>query len=237
MTQTIAVCDNKVGQRAARMIDHWAQTHSTPTQVINYTSGAMLLDMLRHGDTLHMVLLDYTIATDILEDIRRLDNSLPVVLLTSAAESLTRHSRSQSIRALAQPLNQQAVSACMDSLCVRAAGSQVDAYIFETANEPQQVAYEDIIYFDINGRSAVAHTLTDRTGYKSFSFKKSISELQLELPAEFVRFNRTLIVNLHYAKAIRPGQLVLSDAAATQLPIHKDWQEALNQRFVNFQGQ
>lgn len=63
-------------------------------------------------------------------------------------------------------------------------------YIKEDNNIYEQVYFHEIAWIEANGQFCTVHCTTE----KEYTFKKSLSQLEQELPLQFLRIRRDLIV-------------------------------------------
>ena len=96
--------------------------------------------------------------------------------------------------------------------------------------ERVQLILSDIRYIEVYGREAVIHTKS-----RVYSTNRSLTELERELPGDFLRCHRSYIVNMNFVSNMSTSDFLLQDGM--KVPIGAALRTKVKQNFSDWMFQ
>lgn len=191
----IAVCDDEVifHQELHMLLDKYAKERKTDILYDFYKNGHLLVASPNEYD---VIFLDYQMkeinGLDTARKIRHKNQRSAIIFLTSFSDIVYEAFEVNAFRFLLKPINQVKLFSALDDYMKE---QNTHASIQVDEDDNLITIYEDeIIYAEASGKHCYI-----RTPEKSFLYKKTLSELEDELPKfSFFRSHRTYLVNFKY---------------------------------------
>lgn len=235
----IAICDDDPNQISltASYIDRWAKINNVTVELCKFSNAEAFLFQWSSSIVFDMAFLDIHMGgmsgIELAETIRKLDTQLIIVFITGLKEYVFRGYEIRALHYLLKPVKEKDCSKCLDQAYETIRGRKTDTFLLPVDGQIRKFSYEEIIYFEV-----FSHYIDVNTSKGVFTYKKKISDLEKELPADrFIRCHRSCIVNLMYISSIEKNILTLDDG--TCLTISGDRRRVTNEAFVkyHFKGQ
>ena len=215
----IAICDDDKSFliSAKKKIADTAHNINMPVEISGFSRPDILLAEIQedvHRFDIYILDMEMPEAHgfELVKEIKRFDDSIPVILLTShlafaidAFEyGVLRYIPKQQISNRIQSALQTAHSILNDTRCL----------IIKTARELKKLPHKDIIFLQKEKKYCVVHMDGDHT----YPVRKTLETVYKELASpDFIYINRSHIVNLPYVNYVGNGMVYLSDLTAIKL--------------------
>ena len=226
-----AVCDDGAVDRASliAMIRRYCEQRKIPAGIAQFASAGELLQKFVPGKY-HVVFLDiYMPGITGIEAARRLrerDTRCLLVFTTTSEDHVLDSYSVYAAGYLLKPYTEGQLKETLD-WCIQSLSDQLQVYEFVSDRERRQVALGDIFFIEIYGRDAVLHTAD-----KDYTFHRSLSEIEQELPEEFLRCHRSYLVNMRHIARALATDFLLKDGRL--VPIGTGMGPSVRQRFFDW---
>ncbi len=226
-----AVCDDSAADRNTliAMVQQYCGQRGIPAKILQFSRAGELLQEFTPG-RYHVVFLDiYMPGITGVEAARRLrkrDANCMLVFTTTSEEHALDSYSVYAAGYLLKPYSREQLAETLD-WCVQALSPRLQVYEFVSGRERCQVPLREILYIEIYGREAVLHTAK-----QSYTFHRSLSEIEQELPEEFLRCHRSYLVNMRHIARAEAGDFLLKDGR--QVPIGTGMGPNVRQRFFDW---
>ena len=226
-----AICDDQPADRRllAGMLEAYARKRELQICLQEFSQGEALLDSLEAGKFQFVFLDIYMPGASGMETARRIreiDTNCFVIFATTsedhALESYGVYAAGYLLKPYTMPQLEEVMNWCMDNL-----PPQAQSITILLEREPVQLPLQDITYIESMGREAIFHL-----GEKTYSTNRRISELEAELPADFVRCHRSYIVNMNHIAKVTPEGFLLKGWHI--IPVSADLGASAKQRFFDW---
>lgn len=198
----IALCDDQpvhLGQLQL-VLQHALECKRKPAQVVLYDSGEKLLSALEDGARIDIVFLDiYMNGIDGVETaraIRRMQNSLHIVFLTTAPDFAAESYEVEASGYLLKPVSAEKLGALLDKLTEHSIRQQL---AIKVGVGYRYIDYDNLVLLESKGHTVTLH-LADGG---CFSVYEKLDNLHAKLnDARFLRSHKSFLVNLDYVQAV-----------------------------------
>lgn len=208
------------------LLHRWEKEHGVPLKIDCFSDGKALLA----ADTsdYDLIFLDIQLADmtglQVAQALRARGFSRDLVFLTAYREYVFEGYNVQALNYLIKPADYAKLDACLSHVQEKMKNA---CYSYTYRGTVMLIPYRDIRYIESSGHHIDIVT-ADRTLLQSISFKSVVCQL----PGNFIRCHRTLIVNLHHVQKIDGKTLFLK--GGTVLPVSNTYLDAVREAFLRF---
>ena len=206
--QFICLEDDEITRQAMkRYLEQYAAEHQLDVSIRFYTKGEALLRDYQPGWDL--VMLDIRLpgmsGMDVARALRRMDQNLPLIFITSLAHYALQSYEVNALDFLLKAVIYPELSMKLDR-AVRVIRSRAGCRITVSNREELRVLFsDDITYIEVRNHNLEYHT--EQTVCQG---RGSLSQLEQQLaPLNFVRISVCYLVNLRYVEGLQGGMLIL----------------------------
>ena len=185
-----------------------------------YHPAAILLDVMMPGEN----------GIDTAREIRRYDQSMKIIFLTSSAEFAVESYTVGAYFYQLKPIWQESFFRLLDSVIAECAKSGSMSLILRCKSGITRVELDKLEYCEVLGRALWLH-LTDGTVLESGGGMDHLCE-QLTEHDNFLRIHRSYLVNLDHIKSIVPKAITMASLA--ELPIPRGKYGELKDRYLEY---
>lgn len=226
-----AVCDDTAVDRSAlsAMVRRYCGQREIPANISQFSCAEALLGEFAPGKY-HVVFLDIYMpgltGVEAARQLRRRDAGCMLVFTTTSEEHALESYSVYAAGYLWKPYSQGQLDETLD-WCVQNLAPRLQVYEFISERERCQVPLREILFIEIYGRDAVLHTAK-----RSYTFHRSLSEIEQELPEEFLRCHRSYLVNMRHIARAEAADFLLKNGS--RVPIGTGMGPGVRQRFFDW---
>ncbi|MEI6101361.1 MAG: LytTR family DNA-binding domain-containing protein [Eubacteriales bacterium] len=175
----------------------WATQNEASVELEIYQKENLFLQGFSQGGRFDVVFLDIFLpdgnGMDAAKQIRKYDPFLPIIFITRSSEYMGEGYEVWAMHYLIKPAAYSDIALCMDRVIQLKRQNTELVFSYKSDGMLRVIAYSDIYYFQSNQHYIEAHTKKEQ-----IRFRGNINSLETELPSQFLRCNRSTIVNLSY---------------------------------------
>lgn len=225
----IAICDDERVQIS--IIEEYIEKQNYKNIVCDtFSSGEELLDMYANGEIIYnIVFLDIEIGNenglDIARRLRKIDNNVIIIFITSHCEYVYKAFESQPFRFLVKPVIEEKFNDAMNAAVEKLSN---EYYIrLKVSYGYIRVKHSDIIYVEKVNRETIVHTV-----YGDYKTYLSLSNILKTDPNNFMMIHRAVIVNINYITEIHNGNIEIKNELI--LPISRMYRKNSKEKYERF---
>lgn len=216
------------------LLAEWGEENGADISVRCFQEGGSLFADGYDDDELFF--LDISLASsngiDIARKLRSEGFRGNIIFLTSFSEYVFDGYHVQALDYLLKPIDRERLDRCMKPILRDMAGS---CYTVRTKSELIKIPYHKIMAFTsfrhyVDIQTQIPVSPTDKSTFRSYRHKTTLKALQQQLPQEFVKCHRTVIVNMNKVMKVTCTDLTLSDN--TVYPISESCLEDVRKAFA-----
>lgn len=210
-----------------QLLEHWGQQNNISISIRHYFNGKDFLGEKYDEDELFFIdiKLGASNGIDIAKQLRKDGFGGNIIFLTAFSEYVFDGYHVQALDYLLKPISQEKLEQCMKPIL---RDMETSYHIYQTKAEMVKIPYNKILAF-----SSYRHyvdIITQLNDNKScYRQKITLKNLQKQLPKEFVRCHRTIIININKAIRLTCKDITLSDNSV--YPISETYLEHVRQVF------
>lgn len=210
-----------------QLLEHWGQQNNILISIRHYFNGKDFLGEKYDEDELFFI--DIKLGTsngiDIAKQLRKDGFGGNIIFLTAFSEYVFDGYHVQALDYLLKPISQEKLEQCMKPIL---RDMETSYHVYQTKAEMVKIPYNKILAF-----SSYRHyvdIITQLNDNKScYRQKITLKNLQKQLPKEFVRCHRTIIININKAIRLTCKDITLSDNSV--YPVSETYLEHVRQVF------
>ena len=237
MTLNIIIIEDApiYAKQLADLLKSWASNNKTPLSIRHYSQGEDFLKSPDYeDDTLFFLDIDLKTCSgiNIAKQLRKDGFRGHIIFLTAFSEYVFDGYHVQALDYLLKPLDMERLNRCMRPVIKDREGSY---YICQAKSELVKIPYRKIMafasyrhYVDIITQIPVSPP--DKSACKTYRQKITLRALEQQLPKEFVRCHRTVIVNINKVMRLTGSELTLSDNSI--YPVSESYLKSVRNAFV-----
>ncbi len=210
MLKVVVVEDQEVySQHIIELIKKWAKERECDLPNIALSrSGDKLVKLVQNGNKYDIMFIDIELkdsknGVDLAHLLRKSGYKNLIVFTTNHEEFWPEGFSVEAYRYFTKPIKYENVKVVMDKAMENYHGS---FYQYTFRDVYHNIPYKDILYI-----SSWGHVITIHTKTTTHQNKISLKKLQEELPNNFVRCQRSYIVNVNYVDRLVKNRIYLTD--------------------------
>ena len=227
----IAICeDNKSDSEAlAKAIKDWADKKQTEIDIVFYNNAESFM-MAWPEIYFDLVFLDIQMKNisgiELAENIRKSDKDIMLVFLSSFSQYVFKGYDVDALHFLTKPLSLEKLLPVMDRAYLIWDSKKISSIMVTTENAQYKLPFGEIFYISMFSHDAEVYTAEGK-----YFIRKSIKELLVLLPDEFMQCHRSCIVNLFKIRCMYKDSLVLRNGA--QIPMSRNNAKQIKDAFIS----
>lgn len=212
----------------------WAIEKNCLAEIQSYqTSDAFFLDF-ESGIDFDVLFLDIMLPSSlngmqVAERIRATDQHTIIIFLTSNTEYVTDGYDVNALRYLLKPIRYPKIRKSLDKAFDILSSQKQPFYLCKSKNTETRIDYHEIMFFTNFGQHIEIHTKCEK--YKEWN---RLSNIEKDLPIEFVRCHRAYIVNIASVRSIQPKSLVMINNEI--VPIGDHYLKQVKEKWMYYYG-
>ena len=232
----IGFCDDDLSilSELRVLLDHYRVERNVEITSAAFQSPLELLAEVERGVRFDILLLDVMMpgenGIDTAREIRRYDQSMKIIFLTSSAEFAVESYTVGAYFYQLKPIWQESFFRLLDSVIAECAKSGSMSLILRCKSGITRVELDKLEYCEVIRRSLMLH-MTDGTVHESVGSMDHLCE-QLAEHTSFLRIHRAFLVNLEHIRTIAPKSLIMASGA--ELPIPRGKYNEIKDRYLEY---
>ena len=232
----IAVCDDdqECRDRVCSLLDAYRVSHLPELRYTPFSGAFGLLSAMECGQQFDLAILDVlmpgTNGIELAEEIRRQDESMEIVFLSTSREYAVESYGVRARNYLLKPVEQQKFFAMLDQvISAMNPGAQSSFWVRDKEGGISRIAHSRLVYCEVIRKEIVFH-LSD--GHRVVC-TKSLVELMKDLGDNetFFQPHRSYLVNMDYVNRVTKTELILTGGNA--IPISRAKSAQAMEAFIN----
>ena len=218
----IGFCDDDLSvlSELRVLLDRYRVERNMEIASAAFQSPLDLLAEVERGTRFDILLLDVVMpgenGIDTAREIRRYDQNVKIIFLTSSAEFAVESYTVGAYFYQLKPIWEESFFRLLDSVTAECAKSDGQSLILRCKNGIARVGLEKLEYCEVLGRALWLH-LTDGTVLESGGGMDRLCD-QLADCDNFLRIHRSYLVNLDHIKSIMPKTITMDSLAELPVP-------------------
>lgn len=197
--------------------------------VAEFDCGEALLRGIR-GSVFDVIFLDIEMkgldGVETAREIRRLTSAPEIVFVTSYPDFVFQGYEVQALNYILKPYHKDKIVSVLHTAMERLGKNREKYYMVEQQGQTVRLALGQTKYFFSDRRSVSAVTDGER-----YTFYGKLSELETELPDNFIRIHNRYLVNLKHVRAVQGNKVILADE---ELPISRSCKQEVAVAFAKY---
>ena len=232
MSYRIAICDDSTQDAAfvQNILEHWAAERHAAVQVERFSSAESFLFRYEEDKAWDILLLDIEMGEmDGVTLAKRIcpgNESVQIVFITGFSDFVSEGYEVAALHYLMKPVREDKLFAVLDRAAA-AVWKTERMILLNVDGEMVRLPVSAIRYVE-----AFAHSASVVTEGNTLSVKQSISELEQQLGADFVRCHRSYLVGLKHIARLSRTEVIL-DSGET-LPISRGTAAQVHKAFISY---
>ena len=228
---SIIICDDEplVCEKLEKMVADIFSELSV--KVRTFPSREALENLLQSGPEPDIALLDIKLSGDDGIQLARAifpeGSRTQVIFVTGYPEYHTSAYEAEHIYFLLKPVEEKSLRLALEKALRRLERLGPSVLTITTRSQTVQIPFSEICCIESLGRKVAIVQVDKRMEYYG-----TLSSLEIQLPARFVRCHKSFYVNLDYVARMEPGQFVMKDGGL--VPISQLKRAPTRQRFLEY---
>ena len=220
--KTIAFCDDDISilQELQTLFNQYCADRDEEINCSMFHSPLELLHVMECKNRFDILFLDVLMpgenGIDAASEIRKLDNNVKIIFLTSSAEFAVQSYAVGAYFYQLKPICKEGFFRLMDSVLAACEKEQSDSIVLRCKSGVARIGLKELEYCEVIRRSLLLHK-TDGTVLEAAGSMDSLCESLAE-HRNFLRIHRSYLVNLEHIQTITPKTLVMSSRAELPIP-------------------
>lgn len=218
----------------------WGREHNTTVSIRSFSRGKDLLK--EEFDDTELLFLDIDLKTkhmnglDIAKKLRKNGFRGNIIFLTAFSEYVFEGYNVHAHDFLLKPIDAEKLTKCLQPIVKSMDGS---FHIFQFREETFKIPYNKILAFStykhyVDIATLIPASVQEKNALKLFRQRISIRDLEAQLPEEFIRCHRSVIINANKIISITKTEAVLIND--TVYPISESYLEGVREAFMRVLG-
>lgn len=229
----IAICEDeevhiKILEKAIKI---WSKSRNIPISIKTFPNGESFL-FHWEDEKFDLIMLDIQMGeltgVETAEKIRMEDEEVGIIFVTGREEYALKGYGVGAINYFLKPANEEEVAISMDKFYRNFIKDREKSSTLNLVNgkEVRKIKFNDIIYCVV-----FSHYTDIVTTSETISWKKKISELEIELPSDsFIRCHRSYLVNVKRIEQVLKDELVIEGGVS--IPIARGKRDYVLENFM-----
>lgn len=235
----VAFCDDELSvlNKLQVLLDDYRVKRNREIHYTAFTSPLELLAVIEQGRRFDVLLLDVLMpgenGIDTAEEIRRYDNNVKIIFLTSSAEFAVQSYAVNAFFYQLKPILKESFFQVMDAVLDECETEQTDSLILRCKSGITRIELKKLEYCEVIHRTLFLHL----SGGKVLESIGSLDELcgQLKSYGNFLRPHRSYLINLEYVRNLSARVITMSSQA--EIPIPRAKYNEIKNAFLEFSFQ
>lgn len=199
MNLSIAVVEDEevYADQLSGLIKSWSQSKDVNIKINYFSKANAFIDAFSQSGSLDAVFLDIYLedgnGMDIARQIRKYDPFIPIAFITRSSEYVGQGYDVWAMHYLIKPVSYPEVEQCMDRIVQLRKQNAEQTFSFKSEGFLRVLACKNILYFQSQQHYIEIHEIDGL-----HRFRENINALEKSLPAQFLRCNRSTIINLYH---------------------------------------
>lgn len=236
----IGICDDDISilNRLLALLDRYREERNADLTAAAFQSPLELIADIEKGESFDILLLDVLMpgenGIDAAREIRRYDENVRIIFLTSSAEFAVESYTVGAYFYQLKPIWEESFFRLMDAVIAECTRSSGRSLILRCRTGITRVVLDKLEYCEVLGHSLCLH-LTDGTVLESAGRMSQLCE-KLAEHENFLRVHRSYLINLDFVMAIGPKSVTMT--SLDELPLPRGKYTELKDRYLEyaFQG-
>lgn len=230
----IAICDDEmaVSEVTKSLLQQWAIHHSVTLSIRCYDNGDDLI-LAQKSECFDLIFLDVLMpllnGIDTAKDLRRQNQNVPIIFLTSSKEFAFDSYEVKAFQYLLKPVSPNQLWSVMDDFFTMIK-KQKETFIARIPNGFYKVALEDTDYLEAQNKSVLVY-LHNGTSIEIRELFSRCEEI-FSLEQGFFRCHRSYIINLNHVNQFTKNTVTMTDG--TTLPISRNRALAFKEAYFTY---
>lgn len=233
----IAICDDcpEELEMLSCLLERYRHQKQPTLQVQTFQNGFSLLSAIDNGESFDAVILDILMpgenGMNIAREIRKDDNEIKIIFLTSSPEYAVESYEIKADNYLLKPLSEEKLFSVMDNCLEHIGQTKTSGFLIHSGtNRYTRILYSNLMYGEAMRKSVNLH-LADHTIISSVMTFTELTGL-LDTNPDFLKPHRSYIVNMNYIENITKTEIILMNG--DRIPIPKNHFSEVSKIFLNF---
>lgn len=230
----LALCDDDPAAQDGllALLDQYQAQRDRELAVMTFQSPLNLLDTMERGNRFDILLLDILMpgqnGIETAEEIRRFDNDVKIIFLTSSSEFAVQSYAVNAFYYQLKPLRPESFFPLLDSVLEVCSQEQDSSFLLRCRDGITRVDPKRIEFCEVNHRTLFIHLISGKVLETTGSLDKL--EEQLAGCGCFLRFHRSYLVNLDYVQNISYRTVTMS--CLTEIPVPRGKYDEIKNAFL-----
>ena len=191
-----------------QLLEKWSKQNNIPTSIRHYFNEQEFSKQKYDEDEIFFIDIELGFANgmNIAKQLRKNGFCGNIIFLTAFSEYVFDGYHVQALDYVLKPISQEKLKQCMKPILRNIKGS---CHIYSTKTEIIKIPYNKILSF--TSFRHYVDIMTDLNNEACYRQKITLKNLQNQLPKEFVRCHRTIIININKAIKLTCKDITLSD--------------------------
>ena len=218
----IGFCDDDLSilSELRVLLDRYRVERNVEIASAAFQSPLELLTEIERGTRFDILLLDVMMpgenGIDTAREIRRYDQSMKIIFLTSSAEFAVESYTVGAYFYQLKPIWEESFFRLMDSACAACTREQKHSLILRSKSGIVRLELEELVYCEVMGRTLTFH-LNNGVVLESMGRLDDLCDQLVEYP-NFLRPHRSFLINMEYIANIAARSITMQDGAVVPLP-------------------
>lgn len=213
----IALCDDErvFREDLDRKLSKFSFQYNIDLDVDSFTSGEEFVQFLKQSSKKYdLIFLDILMGKlngiETAKEIRKFDQDVEIVFLTTTPDFALSGYDVKALNYLIKPITLEKVQKIVGDIYNKKFDNQ-SMFTYQANRTLYSVPFQEINYFEVNGRIIYLNTINNKTIQEN-GFYKKIDELTEELaPHHFIKCHRSYLVNLKNIAAVSSKEIIFND--------------------------
>ena len=218
----VAICDDDVSvlNQIRVMVNRYQLEHNKEIVYMTFQNPLDLLAEVEKGIQIDILFLDIIMpgenGIDTAKEIRRYDNNVKIIFLTSSAEFAVQSYTVGAFFYQMKPIMEEKFSQLMDSVIAVCKKEQEESLIIRCKTGIARIRLENVEYCEIRGHTLFFY-LENGTVLESLGCLDDLDD-QLKAYPNFLRVHRSFLVNMDYIQSISARTVSMTNLAEIPIP-------------------
>lgn len=231
----VAVCDDEKAflEEIRQLLNRYKSEEKKEFSVIEFSSGYEFLQRFKSEQNVDVVILDIMMGAingvDVAKEIRRIDENVKIIFLTSAFKYALEGYKVNAIRYILKPISYEKIRRELKYV-LDLVEKEDNEFIYEKTDAGFNKIYlKDIVYIETSGRNTMIHTLKqDIISYRS------MKDHERKVGTDFFRCHMSYIVNMNFVKTVKQLDIFLTNGSL--IPVSKYRRKEFIEKLSNHLG-
>ena len=224
---TILEDESAHAMQLKKLLEKWGRKNNIFLSIHHFSNKEDFLEKNYDEDELFFIDIELGFANgmEIAKQLRNVGFCGNIIFLTAFSEYVFNGYHVQALDYLLKPISQEKLEQCMKPILRNMKGTY---HIYQTKNEIIKIPYNKILAFT-SFRHYVDITTELNNNEACYRQKITLKNLQSQLPKEFVRCHRTIIININKAMRLTCKDITLSGNSI--YPVSESYLEYVRKAF------